>query len=76
VRGGDRARLEVEDNGVGVAAGERARVVEPFVRLDSTRSSSGAGLGLSIVAAIAKLHDAEFGLEDANPGLRAVLTWR
>jgi signal transduction histidine kinase len=76
LRGGDRARLEVEDNGVGVAAGERARVVEPFVRLDSTRSSSGAGLGLSIVAAIAKLHDAEFGLEDANPGLRAVLTWR
>ncbi|MBX9747371.1 MAG: HAMP domain-containing histidine kinase, partial [Hyphomonadaceae bacterium] len=68
-------RLEVEDNGVGLAAEDRARVVDAFVRLDPSRSPMGAGLGLSIVAAIARLHGAELLLEDASPGLRAALVW-
>ncbi|MEQ1491498.1 MAG: ATP-binding protein, partial [Terricaulis sp.] len=69
------ARLEVEDNGIGMRAEDRARAVEAFVRLDPSRSAPGVGLGLSIVAAIARLHRAEFLLEDGSPGLRAALVW-
>jgi signal transduction histidine kinase len=76
LRGTDAAvRLEVQDSGVGISAEDRARAVDAFVRLDPSRSAAGAGLGLSIVAAIARLHRAELLLEDASPGLRAVLVW-
>jgi len=68
-------RLEVKDNGVGMRDQDRARAAEAFVRLDPSRAVSGAGLGLSIVAAIARLHRAELLLEDASPGVRAALVW-
>jgi len=42
-------------------------------RLDTARQSPGNGLGLSLVAAVARIHGAEFLLEDAGPGLRVVL---
>lgn len=71
----DAVRLVVEDNGVGMTPADRTRVVEAFVRLDPSRSAQGAGLGLSIVAAIARLHRADLVLEDASPGLRAALVW-
>src|SRR5262249_20730157 len=71
----DCARIIVEDRGQGISAGDRQRVLEPFVRLDGSRSTSGVGLGLSIVNAIAKLHFAMLTLEDAGPGLRAGLTF-
>lgn len=71
-----RVRLEVEDDGPGVSAADRARVLDPFVRLDESRSSAGVGLGLSIVNAIAKLHDGALILEDAAPGLRVAIEWR
>ncbi len=45
-----------------------------FVTLDAARGGSGSGLGLSIVAAAAKLHGGELLLEDNRPGLRAILT--
>jgi signal transduction histidine kinase len=64
------AHLVVEDNGLGVPIEARAKVLEPFVRLDAARAQAGAGLGLSIVAAIAKLHHATLKIEDAAPGLR------
>lgn len=51
------------------------RVLEPFVRLDGSRSTPGAGLGLSIVNSIARLHGARLSLEDAHPGLRVALDW-
>ena len=54
-------------------ANERARVVERFVRLEASRNSPGTGLGLSLVAAVARLHDARLLLEDNKPGLRAVI---
>ncbi len=69
------ARLTVEDQGPGIPEADRARVLEPFVRLDSSRSTPGAGLGLSIVSAIAKLHGAKLSLQDAKPGLRATIDW-
>jgi signal transduction histidine kinase len=62
--------IVVEDNGPGIPAAERNRVVERFYRLDSSRSAPGNGLGLSIVQAIAALHWGEVRLEDAAPGLR------
>ncbi len=71
----DAVRIVVEDNGAGMSAEDRARAVEAFVRLDPSRSAPGAGLGLSIVAAIARLHRAELVFEDAAPGLRAALAW-
>ncbi len=65
--------LAVTDSGPGIPVQDRARVVERFVRLDTSRSSPGVGLGLSLVAAIARKHRAVFVLEDADPGLHAVL---
>jgi signal transduction histidine kinase len=73
--GEEYARLSVEDEGLGIPVADRGRVLEPFVRLDSSRSTPGAGLGLSIVSAIAKLHGAKLSLEDAGPGLRITLSW-
>jgi signal transduction histidine kinase len=72
---GALTRLEIEDRGPGVPAQERERVLSAFTRLDASRSSPGSGLGLSIVAAIARLHGARMVLEDAEPGLRIVLEW-
>jgi signal transduction histidine kinase len=48
-------------------------VLERFVRLDVDRSTAGNGLGLSLVKAVADLHEAELRLEDNRPGLRVVL---
>lgn len=65
--------LSVADTGPGIAAEDRARVLERFVRLEASRHSPGTGLGLSLVAAVARLHEAKLSLEDNAPGLKAVL---
>lgn len=59
----------VEDKGPGVPARELGRITERFYRLDPR--TPGSGLGLSIVSAIAFLHQGHLHLEDAMPGLRA-----
>ena len=65
--------LIVADTGPGIAAGNRERALQPFVRLHDTRiDSTGSGLGLSLVAAIARLHGARLDLEDNHPGLRVI----
>ena len=71
---GNAAEIVVADSGPGVPEADRGRVKDRFVRLDEARGGSGSGLGLSIVAAAAKLHGGELRLEDNRPGLRAVLT--
>ena len=71
---GDRRawNLSVADSGPGIAAQDRARVVERFVRLEASRNSPGTGLGLSLVAAVAHFHGAELLLDDNAPtGLKA-----
>lgn len=68
-----RLVLTVADTGPGIPAGERGRAVEPFVRLDNTPSRDGAGLGLSLAAAVARLHGGSLRLEDNQPGLIAIL---
>lgn len=70
---GDGLLLAVGDNGPGIPAIERDRALERFHRLDSSRSTPGAGLGLSLVAAVAELHQAQLELRDNHPGLRVEL---
>lgn len=71
----DRVKLVVGDNGVGVPAEYRELVLQPFKRLDESRGQPGSGLGLSIVSAIARLHEAKLLLEDNAPGLRATIAF-
>jgi signal transduction histidine kinase len=66
----------VADNGPGIPEQERERVTERFVRLEASRHSPGSGLGLSLVLAVARLHDAQLLLTDNAPGLRATLLFR
>jgi len=63
------AAIRVADCGPGIPDKEHARVLERFVRLEDSRSTPGNGLGLSLVAAVAKLHNAEVRFEEASPGL-------
>ena len=67
------AALSVRDDGPGIPPADQARVLQRFVRLDSSRSVTGSGLGLSLVAAIAQLHEGELRLSDNAPGLSVVL---
>ncbi len=71
----ERIGLTVSDSGPGIPEGDRERVLQRFVRLDTSRSSPGSGLGLSLVAAVAKLHQAELTLADNRPGLRVTLSF-
>jgi signal transduction histidine kinase len=61
--------LSVTDNGPGVPAEERERLFDRFYRLERSRSTPGSGLGLALVAAVAKLHGAKVRMSDAGPGL-------
>ena len=75
------ARLEervveivVADRGPGIAPDERGRATERFFRAESARSTSGSGLGLALVSAVAQLHNGTLQLGDNHPGLRAVIS--
>jgi signal transduction histidine kinase len=63
----------VEDDGPGIPADKREVVLGRRVRLDEARNVPGSGLGLSLVAAVTKLHGARLTLADAAPGLRVSL---
>ena len=63
------AVVTVRDDGPGVPEAERAHIFDRFYRLERSRSTPGSGLGLALVAAVARLHDAGVTLEDARPGL-------
>lgn len=62
--------LEVADNGPGIPDADRERVLRPFMRLERDRSQSGSGLGLSLIAAVVRLHRATMELLDNQPGLK------
>ena len=74
----DGIGLSVADAGPGIPESERAAVLKRFHRLEKHRQTPGSGLGLSLVAAIARLHGMTLVLSDAAPGCRAELTqpWR
>ena len=69
----DRVIVTITDNGPGIAEADRARALERFVRLEASRSRPGSGLGLSLVAAVARYHKGTISLCDAGPGLKVVL---
>jgi signal transduction histidine kinase len=68
--------LTVTDDGPGIPEQDRERVFNRFTRLDTGRSrdEGGAGLGLAIVRETVRAHGGTVRLEDAEPGLRAVVT--
>jgi signal transduction histidine kinase len=68
-----RALITIADHGPGIPAEERTRVLERFVRLDGSRTQPGFGLGLSLVAGVARLHHGQLLLDDNGPGLKITL---
>ena len=73
-RGQGEMTLIVEDDGPGIPAEQRAHVVRRFGRLEAAAETAGLGLGLTLVEAIARLHDGTLALADAAPGLRVIVT--
>lgn len=67
------AEILVADTGRGIPDDQLGRVAQRFVTLDDARAGGGAGLGLAISSAAAKLHGGELLLQNNEPGLRAVL---
>jgi len=68
----DRVSLVVSDDGPGIPAADRSRAGQPFVRFGSA-AREGSGLGLSLAAAIARLHRGRLALESNEPGLKVVV---
>lgn len=68
-----RAELTVADTGPGIPEDEHQKVLTRLYRLDHSRSTPGNGLGLSLVTAIADVHDARVTLANNNPGLRVTI---
>jgi len=67
------SEVSVSDDGPGIPDDEKPKVTERFYRGDASRGTEGVGLGLSLVAAVAKLHGGMLELTDNHPGLRATL---
>ena len=61
--------LSVSDRGPGIPADMRNEILRPFVTMDASRSDGSSGLGLALVASVARLHGGEVALGDNNPGL-------
>jgi signal transduction histidine kinase len=74
---GDRALVSVADDGNGIPEEDRDRVFDRFTRLDEARDrdSGGTGLGLAIARELLRRNGAHVYLEDAAPGVRAVVTF-
>ena len=77
VERGEEVVLTIDDDGPGIPATERARVLERFVRLDEARSrdEGGSGLGLSIVDEVVRAHGGSMSIEQSPlGGARIVIT--
>lgn len=68
-------RIDVEDNGPGIAEADRMRATERFVRLEESRSQPGSGLGLSLAKAIMGFHGGRLELSGRDPGLCVSMTF-
>ncbi len=69
----DNIEILIADRGPGIPEADRERVKERFVRLDESRTQTGSGLGLSLVAGVMKLHNGTLNLDDNKPGLKVRL---
>ena len=65
--------ISIADDGRGIPPEEREHVFKRFYRLEQSRYTSGNGLGLSLVAAVARLHEAQIEMLDNSPGLKVML---
>jgi signal transduction histidine kinase len=79
-RSSGEVEFSVTDTGPGVPEAERARITQRFVRLENSRNQPGAGLGLSLVAAVAEAHRGRLEIDEGpgkvgemGPGLRVAL---
>lgn len=70
-----RILASVADNGPGILPDDRQRVFERFVRTDSSRSSSGNGLGLTLAKAIAEMHGASITIKDREIGTEFLIAF-
>ena len=70
---GHAVQIVVADTGPGVPAQYHKKILQRFYRLENSRTAPGSGLGLSLVAAIAGLHDATLDFSDNAPGLRCTI---
>ena len=68
------ALITIADNGPGIPESEKENVFRRFYRLDQSRSSSGNGLGLSMVSAVVSMHNGSIELQNNHPGLKIVIT--
>ncbi len=69
-----RVLATISDTGPGIPAHERENVQRRLYRLEKSRTTSGSGLGLSLVRAIAELHQATLTLRDSDPATGTGLT--
>jgi signal transduction histidine kinase len=67
----DMIRIAVADTGQGVAPADRDLIIRRFIRLESSRTKVGHGLGLNLVSAVARLHRGHLRFSDNTPGLVA-----
>jgi signal transduction histidine kinase len=67
------ATIAIADDGPGIPAAQHEQVFKRFFRLEQSRYTPGNGLGLSLVAAVARLHQADLVLHDNAPGLAVEL---
>jgi signal transduction histidine kinase len=71
---GAYVEIIVADRGPGIPAVDRDRALKRFVRLEASRSRPGSGLGLSLAAAVARLHGGRIALASNEPGLKVILS--
>ena len=69
----EQPRVTFTDPGPGIPEPQRDKVLRRFYRLEQSRGTPGNGLGLSLVAAVATLHNIKLKVKDNAPGLRVVL---
>jgi signal transduction histidine kinase len=74
LRSGEKVNVSVSDDGPGIPDSMHAKVMQRFFRLESSRTTAGSGLGLSLSLAIVNLHDATIMLGDNKPGLSVAVS--
>ena len=69
-------KLVVSDNGPGIPQDRHAEMLRRFTRMEGSRTTSGNGLGLSLVKAIADAHGARLSLSENGPGLKVTIIFQ
>jgi len=71
----NKTRIEIHDSGPGVPENEKKKIFNRFFRSTKCRSTSGTGLGLSLVSAVIDLHNGKIDVENKNPGLKIITSF-